>query len=122
MLLWYRLSRVSGDSSSREPMLPCIMEGVASQDAQYTRGCPPALDELLGRTPHQEASCASQSAANLSEQIARHEARWPNSRYNSLAQSSLPRGFPTGGLTATTGGLSLLEWHSYVCHEFHCVP
>ncbi len=73
-----RLSRVSGDSH-REPMLPCILEGLPSQDSEVTMACPLALDELLGRSSQ---SCKPQhmtngaSAAHVSAKVA---AVWPPS-------------------------------------------
>ena len=95
-----RLSRVSGDGH-REPMLPCILEGLPSRDSDITMACPPALDELLGRSSQ---TCKLQhmsngdSAAHLSAKVA---AVWPQSLLtppsqlpSSYGSATVPKGSP----------------------------
>ena len=95
-----RLSRVSGDGH-REPMLPCILEGLPSRDSDVTMACPPALDELLGRSSQ---TCKLQhmsngdSAAHLSAKVA---AVWPQSLLippsqlpSSDSSATVPKGSP----------------------------
>lgn len=97
-----RLSRVSGDSH-REPMLPCILEGLPSQDSEVTVPCPPALDELLGRSSQ---SCKPQhvtngdSAAHVSAKVA---AVWPQSLLIPPFQLPLSAGSLKGIATVPKG-------------------
>lgn len=97
-----RLSRVSADSY-REPMLPCILEGLPSQDSEVTMACPPALDELLGRSCQ---SCKlqhmtnSDSAAHLSAKVA---AMWPQSLLIPPFQLPLSDGSLEGSATVPKG-------------------
>ncbi|KAL0041256.1 hypothetical protein WJX77_010498 [Trebouxia sp. C0004] len=60
-----RSSRVSADSH-REPMLPCILEGLPSQDSEATMACPPALEELLSRSSQ---NCKLQHMTNCVKRV-----------------------------------------------------
>ncbi len=98
-LCLHRLSRVSADSH-REPMLPCILEGLPSQDSEVTMACPPALDELLGRSSR---SCKLQhgdSAAYVSAKVA---AVWPQSLLKPPFQLPLSDGSLKGSATVLRG-------------------
>ncbi|DBA98574.1 TPA: hypothetical protein ACH3X1_014377 [Trebouxia sp. C0004] len=97
-----RSSRVSADSH-REPMLPCILEGLPSQDSEATMACPPALEELLSRSSQ---NCKLQhmtncdSAAQLSAKVA---AVWPQSLFIPPLQFPLSDGSSKGSATVPKG-------------------
>lgn len=106
-------------------MLPCILEGLPSQDYEVSMACPPALDELLGRSSQ---SCKVQhmtngdSAAHLSAKVA---AVWPQSLFiphfrlpssdGSLKGSAdVPKGSsasPKGSATSVIGRFQFCERH-----------
>ena len=104
-------------------MLPCILEGLPSQESEVSMACPPALDELLGRSSQ---SCKVQhmtngdSAAHLSAKVA---AVWPQSLFiphfrlpssdGSLKGSAdVPKGSsasPKGSATSVIGSSSSVK-------------
>ena len=90
-------------------MLPCILEGLPSQDSEVTMACPPALDELLGRSSQ---SCKPQhmtngdSAAHVSAKVA---AVWPLSLSIPPFQPSLSAGSLKGCATVPKGSPEFLK-------------
>lgn len=75
MLPCARLSRVSGDSHQREPMLPCILEGVPSQDMAETLQ-QSAADTLISRCGLRGLAHPHNGAAS-SHVLRRTDAKWP---------------------------------------------
>ena len=84
-------------------MLPCILEGLPSQDSEVTMACPPALDELLGRSSKNnklQHMTNGDSSAHVSAKVA---AVWPQSLSTPPFQPSLSAGSLTGSAAVLKG-------------------
>ena len=84
-------------------MLPCILEGLPSQDSEVTMACPPALDELLGRSS-QNNKVQHMTHGDLSAHVSANVAAvWPQSLSIPPFQPSLSAGSLTGSAAVLKG-------------------